>query len=65
MSLSGTPSAPPRGHLLAMPVLILNLGLEMIYVLEQRLRAQAIPADKGRRGASLPFPPSQSQRTWW
>lgn len=43
-------AAPPRGHLLAMPVLVVNLGMEMIYVLEQRLRAQCIPADKGRRG---------------
>lgn len=29
-----------------MPFLILNLGVEMIYVLHSRLRAQAVPADK-------------------
>jgi hypothetical protein len=44
-------AAPPRGFLLAMPVLIINLGMEMLYVLEQRLRAQQIPPEKGRRGA--------------
>jgi hypothetical protein len=52
--------APPRGFLLAMPVLIINLGMEMVYVLEQRLRAQQIPPEKGRRGAcawaARPFP---------
>ncbi len=42
---------PTRGYLLTMPILIVNLGMEMLYVLEQRLRAQAIPNEKGRRGA--------------
>ena len=40
-----------RGSKLAMPVLIINLGIEMIYVLEQRLRAQSIPVEKSRQGA--------------
>ncbi len=44
-------AAPPRrGAKLAMPVLIVNLGVEMLYVLEQRLRAQAIPVEKSRQG---------------
>lgn len=33
----------------AMPVLIINLGGEMLYILEQRLQAQNIPPDKSRR----------------
>lgn len=45
------PSAdrPLRGHLLAMPVVVLNMGIEMVFVLEQRLRAQSIAPDKARR----------------
>lgn len=39
-----------RGHMLAMPVLVVNLGVEMIYVLEQRLRAQSISEDKSCQG---------------
>jgi len=39
-----------RGYNLCMPVLVVNLGVEMIYVLEQRLRAQKIPEDKARQG---------------
>lgn len=31
---------------LAMPLVIVNLGCEMVYILEQRLKAQNIPADK-------------------
>ncbi|GLC39781.1 hypothetical protein PLESTF_000883200 [Pleodorina starrii] len=31
---------------LAMPLLVVNLGCEMVYILEQRLKAQNIPADK-------------------
>ncbi|GBG87328.1 hypothetical protein CBR_g45387 [Chara braunii] len=34
---------------MVMPFLILNLGGEMMYILDQRLRAQAIPPDKSRR----------------
>jgi hypothetical protein len=35
-----------RMSLAGMPILILNLGGEMIYILDQRLRAQNIPPDK-------------------
>ncbi|KAJ9520297.1 hypothetical protein QJQ45_030233 [Haematococcus lacustris] len=35
--------------LLAMPLLYINLGVEMVYILDQRLRAQEIPPDKGER----------------
>ncbi|EFJ41172.1 hypothetical protein VOLCADRAFT_107794 [Volvox carteri f. nagariensis] len=31
---------------LAMPLLVVNLGCEMVYILEQRLKAQNIPTDK-------------------
>ena len=43
------PIEPLRGHLLALPVLVLNMGIEMVYVLEQRLRALSIAPDKARR----------------
>ncbi|XP_006777349.1 PREDICTED: protein OSCP1 isoform X1 [Myotis davidii] len=33
----------------ALPLLFLNLGGEMLYILDQRLRAQNIPGDKARR----------------
>jgi len=32
--------------LLAMPLLVVNLGSEMLYILDQRLKAQKIPSDK-------------------
>lgn len=35
--------------LYSMPVLIMNLGGEMMYILEQRLQAQSIPNDKSRK----------------
>ena len=38
------------GSLLAMPMLVINMGGEMVYILEQRLRAQNIPGDKSRKG---------------
>ncbi|GLI65897.1 hypothetical protein VaNZ11_009543, partial [Volvox africanus] len=31
---------------LAMPLLVVNLGCEMVYILDQRLKAQNIPSDK-------------------
>jgi len=34
---------------LAMPILIINMGGEMIYILEQRLEAQNVPKEKGLR----------------
>lgn len=33
-----------------LPILFLNLGGEMLYILDQRLRAQSIPQEKSRKG---------------
>ena len=33
----------------AMPILIVNMGGEMVYILAQRLQAQNVPPDKSRR----------------
>mmetsp|Transcript_53479 Transcript_53479/g.122904 ORF Transcript_53479/g.122904 Transcript_53479/m.122904 type:complete len:381 (-) Transcript_53479:72-1214(-) len=33
----------------AMPMLIINMGGEMVYILEQRLQAQNVPLDKSKR----------------
>ncbi|GAX78582.1 hypothetical protein CEUSTIGMA_g6021.t1 [Chlamydomonas eustigma] len=35
--------------LLAMPLIVVNLGCEMLYILDQRLKAQSIPEDKSCR----------------
>lgn len=37
------------GMQLAMPMLVINMGGEMVYILEQRLRAQSIPVEKSRK----------------
>jgi len=37
------------GQLMTMPVLIVNMGGEMVYILEQRLQAQKIPEQKGQK----------------
>ncbi|KAL4159865.1 hypothetical protein PRNP1_000438 [Phytophthora ramorum] len=37
------------GSLMTMPMLIVNMGAEMIYVLDQRLKAQNIPRDKSSK----------------
>lgn len=44
-------SAPskPSGQLMTMPILVLNMGGEMIYILEQRLQAQKVPSDKCKK----------------
>lgn len=39
----------PSGQLMTMPVLIVNMGGEMVYILEQRLQAQKIPDQKGQK----------------
>jgi hypothetical protein len=39
----------PRGNLLAMPLVLVNLGAEMLFVLDQRLQAQAVAPDKASR----------------
>lgn len=36
--------------LYTLPIIILNLGGEMFYVLDQRLRAQNIPQIRGQKG---------------
>lgn len=46
MSLLLARRAPRQMSQLAMPLLVVNLGCEMTYILEQRLKAQNIPADK-------------------
>ena len=38
----------PSGALMCMPLLILSMGGEMIYILEQRLEAQKIQEMKGQ-----------------
>ena len=38
-----------------MPMIIVNMGGEMVYILEQRLHAQNVPLDKSKRGAQLPY----------
>lgn len=37
-----------------LPLLFLNLGGEMLYILDQRLRAQSIPGEKARKGERRP-----------
>ncbi len=41
-----------------MPLLVINMGGEMLYILEQRLRAQSIPEEKSLRGMPSPCLPS-------
>ena len=38
-----------NGALLTMPIIIFNMGTEMIYILQQRIKAQEIPTDKARK----------------
>ena len=35
-----------------LPLLFINLGGEMVYILDQRLRAQNIPDEKAKKGTS-------------
>lgn len=37
-------------HLQAFPILYLNMGGELMYIIEQRLQAQEISADKSSKG---------------
>lgn len=39
----------PSGQLMTMPILVVNMGGEMVYILEQRLQAQKIPEEKGQK----------------
>ena len=36
-------------YFLSMPILITNLGIEMIYILNSRLKAQNIPPEKSSK----------------
>ena len=36
-----------------LPILFLNLGGEMLYILDQRLRAQSIPQEKAQKGKKI------------
>ena len=40
--------------LAALPPLLIALGGEMVYILEQRLQAQAIPPERARKGMPVP-----------
>ena len=35
--------------LYAMPIIVINMGGEMIYILNQRLKAQSVPDDKAEK----------------
>lgn len=37
----------------ATPFIVVNLGCEMLYVIEQRLKAQEISPDKSEKGKSV------------
>lgn len=37
-------------HLMAFPILYINLSGEMMYILEQRLQAQSVESEKSTRG---------------
>lgn len=55
----GPSPAPPASDTMSvrtLPLLFLNLGGEMLYILDQRLRAQNIPGDKARKGERHPAP---------
>lgn len=45
----------------SMPMLIINMGGEMVYILEQRLTAQAVATDKAKRGAVALEPHAESR----
>ena len=42
-------NAAGQGSLLCMPLLIINMGGEMLYILEQRLQAQDIAHEKAKK----------------
>ena len=63
---SGTCLGVAKMSLRTLPILFLNLGGEMLYILDQRLRAQSIPDEKARKGrfiASVCFLIMATQRT--
>eukprot|EP01035_Chromulina_nebulosa_P018736 gene18736-24500_t len=40
---------PLSGAVYAMPIIVLNLGGEMLYILNQRLQAQSITIEKSKK----------------
>ena len=50
-----------QARLLGMPLLVVNLGAEMVYILEQRLRAQKIAKDKSSKGEIITHSSSKIQ----
>ena len=51
VSAAGAPATAGEMSAFCMPMLIINMGGEMVYILEQRLHAQNVPMDKSKRGA--------------
>lgn len=49
-TLAALHPSPERMSTRTLPLLFINLGGEMLYILDQRLRAQNIPADKAKKG---------------
>lgn len=43
-------------HYKSMPLIVLNMGGEMVYILEQRLTAQKVPKEKADRGGTTDLP---------
>lgn len=41
------------GVMFAMPLLVINMGGEMVYILQQRLQAQRIAPDKAKKGNGI------------
>jgi hypothetical protein len=37
----------------AMPIIVINMGGEMIYILNQRLKAQTVPDDKAEKVSNI------------
>ena len=50
-SAAAAPATAGEMSAFCMPMLIINMGGEMVYILEQRLHAQNVPMDKSKRGA--------------
>ena len=57
---AGSRRRPTEMSSFCMPMLIVNMGGEMVYILEQRLHAQNVPLDKSKRGAQLTGEPART-----
>ena len=53
----------PLGRYLTAPIFVFNLAGEMIYILNQRLKAQNIPQDKGKLFVEFSY--ESTHRHWW